>query len=96
MLARATGVAVSALGVLAASGFVMAMQQLGGLAELRFTAYGMTLDAKVVVVAAAILLGVLATRATGQQSWRWRFGEALTVLIVLALAGLLVSLPPRQ
>jgi copper transport protein len=84
-----------ALAVLALSGIIMSAQHLGGLGDLSGTAYGRTMVAKLVMVAVSLALAVPAGRSWLLASIRWRIGEASALLVVLALAGLLVSLPPR-
>ena len=52
--------------------------------------------AKVSLVALAVLLGRAALRARGSARQRWWRREISALAAVLALAGLLVSLPPPR
>jgi copper transport protein len=70
--------------VLVTTGAGLAMGQLEGASDLFHSAYGTTLAAKLVVVAAVFGIGALA----------WRRAELAGALVVLTLAALLVSLTP--
>jgi len=92
---RAARFVGAALGALAATGLIMASQHLGGLGDLSGTAYGQALVAKLLMVAITLMLAVSAARSRTRWTARWRAGEVVALLVVVALAGLLVSLPPR-
>jgi putative copper export protein len=79
-------VALGALAVLVLSGAAIALAHLRSPADLAGSAYGVVLVAKVVAVAAAAAIAGLGTRRL----------EAAALAGVLALAGLLVSLPPPR
>ncbi len=78
--------ALAAFAVLVLSGVAMALAHLRSPADLAGSAYGGVLAAKVVAVAAAAAIAGLGTRRL----------EAGALAGVLALAGLLVSLPPPR
>ncbi len=84
--ARTGRVAAAALGVLAVTGTVMAVQHLGGPLDVLTNGYGRTLGVKLGMVCAVLL-------AARGRWWGW---EAGALAAVLALAGLLVSLPPPR
>jgi putative copper export protein len=72
--------------VLAVSGAAMALAHLRGPGDLLGTAYGSVLAVKVLAVGAAATIAGLGARRL----------EAAALAGVLALAGLLVSLPPPR
>jgi copper transport protein len=82
--ARFLSVAALSLAVLIPSGVALAFAHLRGPADLVSTSYGEVLAIKVVVVGAALAIAALGTRRA----------EALAVAGVLALAALLMNLPP--
>jgi putative copper export protein len=82
--ARFLSVAALSLAVLVPSGVALAFAHLRGPGDLVSTGYGEVLAIKVVVVGAALALAVLGTRRA----------EALAVAAVLALAALLMNVPP--
>ena len=82
------------LAVLVGTGTGMAVQHIGDLSSLVGTAYGRTLAAKLGVLLGALLLARAATRAGADHRRGWWVREAAALLAVLALAGLLASLPP--
>ena len=82
--ARFLSVAALSLAVLVPSGVALAFAHLNGPGDLVSTGYGVVLAIKVVVVGAALALGALGTRRS----------EALAVAAVLALAALLMNMPP--
>jgi copper transport protein len=90
--ARFGRVAATALGVLAVSGAAMALVHLGAPLSGLATAYGAALLGKLAALAAVVLLAWLAVG----RARRWRALEAAGLTAVLALAGLLVSLPPPR
>jgi copper transport protein len=96
MMARAGRLVWMALLTLAVTGVVMATQQLGGIDALASTTYGRALLAKLIMVAVTLALAVPALRSPGPWARRWRLAEAVGLLLVVGLAGLLVALPPRQ
>jgi copper transport protein len=83
---RFTPYAGGAIAVAIGSGLVLALAHLGSPAALVTTGYGWTLAVKVLVVGAALALALL-----GRQR-----GESWGVTIILALAAILVSLPPPR
>jgi copper transport protein len=82
--ARFVRVAALTLAVLVPSGVALAFAHLRSPADLLSTSYGEVLSVKVVVVGAALALAALGARRA----------EALVVAAVLALAALLMNLPP--
>lgn len=94
-VAQFSRIAVSALGVLGVTGAVMAWEQVQRPINLVATPYGRALDAKLLVLAGALLVAFVAMRARVDECRsRWWALEAAGVGVVLALAGLLASLPP--
>ena len=79
------------VGLLVASGLLLALTHLRGPADLVFTAYGLTVAIKSVAVAVA-----LAAAYSGFRAARSGRPEALALAGVLALASLLASLPPPR
>jgi copper transport protein len=79
-------VALTSFAVLVGSGAAMALAHLRGPADLAGTAYGSVLAVKVVAVGAVAAIAGLGARRL----------EAAALAGVLALAGLLVSLPPAR
>jgi putative copper export protein len=75
-----------AIAVSVVSGLVLALAHLGSLGALVTTDYGWTLAIKVPVVGAALALALLGRHRI--ESW--------VVTIILALAAVLVSLPPPR
>jgi copper transport protein len=94
--ARAGRVAAGALAVLVATGIAMAIQHLAGPADVLVSAYGRTLGVKVGLLCVALALAAVAARAAPARRARWWGREATVLAGVLALAGLLVSLPPPR
>jgi len=82
--ARFLRVAALSLAVLVPSGVALAFAHLRSPSDLVSTSYGEVLAIKVVVVGAALALAALGVRRA----------EALVVAAVLALAALLMNLPP--
>ncbi|HKV43249.1 MAG TPA: hypothetical protein VJT32_01015, partial [bacterium] len=72
----------------------MAVQHLAGVSSLLGTAYGRALAAKLGVLLVVVLLAWAATHAQTDRRRGWWVREAAALLAVLALAGLLASLPP--
>lgn len=101
-LARYSALAALSVGVLLASGAVLAAQQAGGWSGLLLTRYGQSLLIKGGLVACALafaaynsLRSVGRARAGGVgRSAYWVAGEAFVVLAVLLLAARLADLPP--
>jgi copper transport protein len=91
LLARFGRYAAAAVTVLIASGALLALVHLRSPADLAFTAYGLTLTIKVLAVAVALTAAWFGVR--GLRSGR---PEALALACVVALAGLLASLPPPR
>ena len=94
-VAARSGLAVAAsLTVLALSGTVMAAQHLTGPTDLLSTAYGRTLTAKVSLFLVVLFFAFRAVRVALPRREGWWRREAVALLGVLVLAGLLVSLRP--
>lgn len=74
------------LAVLVASGGLLALSHLRGPADLLSSTYGAVLAVKVVAVGAAVAVAIAGARRL----------EAIALAGVLALAGLLISLPPPR
>jgi copper transport protein len=79
-------VAAAAVGTLALTGALLVLAHLRGPADVAGSAYGVVLAAKVVAVGATVAMAGLGARRP----------EAAALAGVLALAGLLVSLPPPR
>ncbi len=92
-LAAARFVAPS-VAILVLTGILMAAQHLAGLRDLVASWYGRTLTGKLFVLAAAVALAWAAARTPVERRGRWWRREAAVLFGLLALAGLLVSLPP--
>ena len=87
-------IAVVSVIELAGSGLLLAWLHLTRLTDLFTTTYGQALLAKMLVLPVTLGLALLGRRQNAHERW-WR-GEALALAVILALAGLLVSLaPPR-
>jgi copper transport protein len=86
--------AAASLLVLAATGQAMAVLYLTRPADLITTPYGRALLAKSAVLLVAVLLAVAGTRPGQADRQLWWRREAVALLVLLVLAGLLVSLPP--
>ncbi|GAC1659174.1 MAG: hypothetical protein NVS9B1_20770 [Candidatus Dormibacteraceae bacterium] len=84
-------VALPAAALTVASGALLALAHLGKPGDLVFSAFGMVLALKVVAVAVA-----LAAAGVGLRRDRSGRMEAVALAGVLALAGLLASLPPPR
>jgi copper transport protein len=99
-VARFSGVAAASVGVLLASGLVLAVQQVPSWAGLLLTEYGQTLVVKLLIVFAALGLGTYnalsAPRraARGGRAAGWVAIEAAAVAGVVFVAALLTELPP--
>ena len=85
---RFAGISVA---VLIGSGALLALLHLRGPADLVGTAYGGVLALKLVAVGAALVAAALGIRRS-----RSGFPEAIALIGVLGLAGLLASLPPPR
>ena len=83
--------AAEAGGAAGEAGGVLALVHLKALGDLLFSAYGLTLAIKLIVVAVALWLAW-----TGLRALRSGRPELLTLAGVLALAALLASLPPPR
>ena len=86
--------ALAAVAELSVTGIVLAILHLNGLSSLLTTSYGRALFIKSLVFLLALLLVLLSRRYANELRKRWWAGELAVLLGVLALAGLLVSLPP--
>jgi copper transport protein len=83
--------ALTALAVLVATGAVLALVHISRPAELVLTAYGVVLVLKATAVGVAVTAAIVGLRSG--RSWR---AEALALFSIVALAALLVSLPPPR
>jgi copper transport protein len=92
---RYSAMASLAVGVLAASGLVLALQQVQTWAGLMLTDYGRSLAIKLVLVVAALALGAYNSvrKDTAQRMGRIALESALAAAVVFA-AAVLVDLPP--
>ncbi len=88
---RIATIAVLELGL---TGVVLAFQQLKAPVNLFVTPYGNVLLVKSGVLLLALFLVVLTMRLQNEGRWRWWKVEAVLLMSITALAGLLVSLPP--
>jgi putative copper export protein len=86
--------ALAAVAELSVTGIVLAVLHLNGLSSLLTTSYGRALFIKSLVFLLALILVLLSHRYANELRRRWWAGELAVLLGVLALAGLLVSLPP--
>lgn len=93
---RVAQIAAVSLTVLITTGTVMALQHLTGLRDLIATGYGRTLTVKLGVLVAILLLAIAAVRAPLDRRPRWWAPEVAGLIIVITLAGLLVSVAPPQ
>jgi copper transport protein len=91
LLPRFGRLAAASVALLILSGALLALVHLRSPADLAFTAYGLTLAIKLLAVAAA-----LGGAWIGLRSARSGWPEAAALASVLALAGLLASLPPPR
>jgi putative copper export protein len=92
VLTRFSQLSVIAIGVLIITGLVLATMRLTHLAELLATFYGATLVAKLLLGLIAIGL-VIFGRRMYREIWSGR-AAMVALIVVLGVAGLLVSLPP--
>jgi copper transport protein len=86
--------ALAAVAELSVTGIVLAILHLNGLSSLFTTGYGRALFSKSLVFLLTLLLVLLSRCYTNEFRKRWWAGELAVLLGVLALAGLVVSLPP--
>ncbi len=86
--------ALAAVAELGVTGIVLAVLHLNGLATLFTSNYGRALLVKLLVFALALAIVVVSRRFPGERRRRWWPGELGVLMGVLALAGLVVSLPP--
>jgi copper transport protein len=91
LVARFGRLAAASVGVLLVSGVLLAFVHLKGPGDLLFSPYGLTLAIKLVAVAAT-----LAAAWLGLRNLRSGRAEVVALAGVLALAGLLASLPPPR
>lgn len=97
---RFSGMAAASVGVLLASGLLLALEQVASWAGLLLTTYGQTLVGKLLIAVAALGLGaynaLTATRraAQGGPAAVWVAVEAAAVAGVVMAAALLTELPP--
>jgi copper transport protein len=79
---------------LVASGLIMAWLHLVDPTDLFTTNYGKVLAAKTCVVLITLLLAFFGVRIYQNKRARWWILEAITLILILVLAALLISLPP--
>jgi copper transport protein len=96
VLRRFGRMAVVAVLVLVISGTTMAVAHVPRLALLRATPYGLALTIKLAVVLFALATALLASRVRLPSRPRVWSVEIVVLAAVLALAGLMVSLPPPR
>lgn len=88
--------AAIALAWLVVSGLLMAWLRLKGLQDLWTNLYGQTLLVKLAFLAGVAGIAAAGLKiAGGRQKRRWKIELAL-LLVILSLAGLLISLPPPR
>jgi copper transport protein len=88
--------ALASILTLALSGSVLSAEHLSGPLDLTGSTYGQVLLTKMSLLMLALLLGRVALRSTCLAPQRWWRREISALASVLALAGLLVSLPPPR
>jgi len=93
LTARFGRLAALALGALGCSGVALAVLHVGGVAGLVGSAYGRVLLAKTALACAGVALALLGARAGGGGPTWWR-REVAALAGVLALAALMIALPP--
>jgi putative copper export protein len=86
--------AALSLGILAVTGLAMSILHLTRPADLITTAYGTVLVVKSAVALVALLAALVVIIARRVRPRRWWLLEVVGLVGVLAIAGLLVSLPP--
>lgn len=91
LVMRSSRLAVLAVAVLIATGALLALAHLGRPADLITSTYGLVLTLKLIAVAVALLAALRGLRVGGSGTL-----EAIALIGVVALAGLLVSLPPPR
>jgi copper transport protein len=89
LLDRLTPVALVTFGVTAVTGFLRAVQEIGGLRSLFTSLYGWTLLAKVLAIGLMVELSFLAWRRIAV----WPRAEASLAVIAIGAAALLASFP---
>jgi copper transport protein len=87
--------AIAGLAVAIVSGLVLALAHLGSPAALVTTGYGWALVVKAAVVAAALVIGWLLRRSASPPP-RAGEGRVGAAALILALAAILISLPPPR
>jgi putative copper export protein len=91
VLVRFSQLSSTAIGVLIITGLALASMRLKQPVELFATFYGATLIVKLLVALIAIGLATFGRRIY-RENWRWR-AALVALIMVLGVAGLLVSLP---
>jgi copper transport protein len=94
LVRRAGRVAATALLVAAGSGALLSFQHLTGAADLATTSYGRVILAKLAALTGVLALAMAARRRGVGARERWWLGELAALVVLLVLAGALVSLPP--
>ncbi len=94
LTARFGKLAMLAVIELIVSGLLLAWLHLVNPADLLTTNYGKVLAAKTCVVLITLLLAFLGVRVYQHKHIHWWTLEAITLTLILALAALLISLPP--
>lgn len=92
--ATAHRVALGGVWALVASGTAMAFSHVPRVADAAGTTYGRVLGAKLLALLVVLVLAARARRASDEERARWFLREAVAVLAVLVLAGVLLSLRP--
>jgi len=96
LLAGFSRIAAVSASLLVLTGSILAWEHLAAPANILNTTYGVVLAAKVVGVLIVLATAAIALRMMpGRRERGWAF-EAAVLAGVLAIAGLLVSLPPPQ
>lgn len=93
LVARFGRLAAASVALLGATGAIMAWQHLTGPSDLVTTVYGRTLVVKTLAALGAVLLAYAGTTARRGRRAPWLRGEATVLVGVLALAGLVTSIP---
>jgi copper transport protein len=89
-------IAAVALAWLVLSGLIMAWLRLKGLQDLWSNLYGQTLLVKIAFLAAVMGSAGVGIKISGGKQRRWWKIELALLLVVVTLAGLLISLPPPR
>jgi copper transport protein len=96
ILRRFGQVAGIALAWLVVSGALMAWLRLARPEDLWANLYGQTLLVKLGVLAAVVAIAGFGLKRAGWRQRRWWQSELALLVVIVALAGLLISLPPPR